>query len=270
MPWLWNLWLERCGHILDTVRMLVGTAPVTARAHPAWVRSHDLAAGIGSHHACGRMGVLRCWADSDSAPRGRSRPPLREDGKAGPRAGLSRPGQPRRQPDASRSTCRPYPHSTGPGLTRLGAGLHRAGRCSPIAGSTHVGHPSPRRDVNVRGARPLSASQAGFGLSTGGSPALQRQVGARANRCCAWSAAEGDSDGSHWDAAPSWRPTHVDPAVSVNLPAGQASGGPRGPRARLDPPRVRKVRPSGGPLPHASGPGWQERQVAKPVAISGP
>ena len=102
MPWLWNLWLERCGHILDTVRMLVGTAPVTVRAHPAWVRSHDLAAGIGSHHACGRMGVLRCWADSDSAPRGRSRPPLREDGKAGPRAGLSRPGQPRRQPDASR------------------------------------------------------------------------------------------------------------------------------------------------------------------------
>ena len=152
------------------------------------------------------------------------------------------------------STCWPYPHSTGPGLTRLGAGPHQAGRRRVIAGSTHVGHPSPRRDVRVRGARPLSASQAGFGLSTGGSPALQRQVGARANRCCAWSAAEGDSDGSHWDAAPSWRPTHVDPAVSVNLPAGQASGGPRGSRARLDPPRVRKVRPSGGPLPHASGP----------------
>lgn len=168
------------------------------------------------------------------------------------------------------STCWPYPHSTGPGLTRLGAGPHQAGRRRVIAGSTHVGHPSPRRDVRVRGARPLSASQAGFGLSTGGSPALQRQVGARADRCCAWSAAEGDSDGSHWDAAPSWRPTQVDPAVSVNLPAGQASGGPRGPRARLDPPRVRKVRPSGGPLPHASGPGWQERQVAKPVAISGP
>ena len=270
MPWLWNLWLERCGHILDTVRMLVGTAPVTARAHPAWVRSHGLAAGIGSHHACGRMGVLRCWADSDSAPRGRSRPPLREDGKAGPRAGLSRPGQPRRQPDASRINVLAVPSINWAGPTRLGAGPHQVGRRRVIAGSTHVGHPSPRRDVRVRGARPLSASQAGFGLSTGGSPALQRQVGARANRCCAWSAAEGDSDGSHWDAAPSWRPTHVDPAVSVNLPAGQASGGPRGSRARLDPPRVRKVRPSGGPLPHASGPGWQERQVAKPVAISGP
>ena len=168
------------------------------------------------------------------------------------------------------STCWPYPHSTGPGPTRLGAGPHQAGRRRVIAGSTHVGHPSPRRDVRVRGARPLSASQAGFGLSTGGSPALQRQVGARADRCCAWSAAEGDSDGSHWDAAPSWRPTHVDPAVSVNLPAGQASGDPRGSRARLDPPRVRKVRPSGGPLPHACGPGWQERQVAQPVAIPGP
>jgi hypothetical protein len=168
------------------------------------------------------------------------------------------------------STCWPYPHSTEPGLTRLGAGPHQAGRRRVIVGSTQVGHPSPRRDVRVRGARPLSASQAGFGLSTGGSPALQRQVGARADRCCAWSAAEGDSDGSHWDAAPTWRPTHVDPAVSVNLPAGQASGDLRGSRARLDPPRVRKVRPSGGPLPHASGPGWQERQVAKPVAISGP
>ena len=114
-----------------------------------------------------REELLRRWADSDSAPRGRLGLPLREDGKAGPRAGLSRPGQPRRQPDASRSTCRPYPHSTGPGLTRLGAGLHRAGRRRVIAGSTHVGHPSPRRDVNVRGARPLSASQAGFGLPAG-------------------------------------------------------------------------------------------------------
>jgi hypothetical protein len=168
------------------------------------------------------------------------------------------------------STCWPYPHSTEPGLTRLGAGPHQAGRRRVIVGSTQVGHPSPRRDVRVRGARPLSASQAGFGLSTGGSPALQRQVGARADRCCAWSAAEGDSDGSHWDAAPAWRPTHVDPAVSVNLPAGQASGDLRGSRARLDPPRVRKVRPSGRPLPHASGPGWQERQVVKPVAMSGP
>jgi hypothetical protein len=114
-----------------------------------------------------REELLRCWADSDSAPRGRLGLPLREDGKAGPRAGLSRPGQPRRQPDASRSTCRPYPHSTGPGLTRLGAGLHRAGRRRVNAGSTHVGHPSPRRDDNVRGARPLSASQAGFGLPAG-------------------------------------------------------------------------------------------------------
>ncbi len=59
------------------------------------------------------------------------------------------------------------------------------------------------------------------------------------------------------------RPTRVAAAVPVNLPAGQASGGPRGSLVRLDPPRVRKARPSCGPLRYACGPGWQERQVAQ-------
>ncbi len=57
---------------------------------------------------------------------------------------------------------------------------------------------------------------------------------------------------------------------NLEMPSG-ASEPPGGTGLRQpSPPRVRKARPSGGPLLHASGPGWQERQVAKPVAIPGP
>ena len=105
MPWLWNLWLERCGHSSTPSKLLVGSTAATARVHPAWVRRYGLARqcrfpprlrkrGVAS--ALGRLG--------NPSSRGRLGPPLQpeEDGKAGPRAGLSRPGQPRRQPDASR------------------------------------------------------------------------------------------------------------------------------------------------------------------------
>jgi hypothetical protein len=70
-----------------------------------------------SQMACGTEELPRCWADSETRPQG---PALVKDRKAGPRAGLSRPGQPRRQPDASRSTVSAVPslnwaraHETG-------------------------------------------------------------------------------------------------------------------------------------------------------------
>ncbi len=84
-----------------------------------------LRAGAASHHACGREELPRCWADSETRPQG---PALVQDGKAGPLAGLSRPGQPSRQPDASRSTVSAVPslnwaraHETG-SRPRMGPG----------------------------------------------------------------------------------------------------------------------------------------------------
>ena len=92
-----------------------GTRCSKGTGHPEWVRRHGPRAGAESHHACGREELLRCWADSEiPSPRGQWPMPRAacvlepgphpwQDGEAGPRAGLCRPGQPRRQPDASRS-----------------------------------------------------------------------------------------------------------------------------------------------------------------------
>ena len=108
---------EKVWALLDAVQPLVGSTAAMARVHPEWVRRHGLRAGAASHHACGREELPRCWADSETRPQG---PAPVKDGKAGPRAGLSRPGQPRRQPDASRSTVSAVPslnwaraHETG-------------------------------------------------------------------------------------------------------------------------------------------------------------
>ncbi len=103
--------------------------------------------------------------------KGRRNAPLLKTERRGPLAGLSRPGLPRRQPDASSRPCRPYPHSIGPGPTRLGAGTTWTGRRLVIAGSTQVGHFHPAGRSTVCGAHPLRASQVGFGLSCG-PPAL--------------------------------------------------------------------------------------------------
>ena len=83
-----------------------------------------------------REELLRRWADSESAPRGRLGLPLREDGKAGPRAGLSRPGQPRRQPDASRTTMPAVPSLNWARAHETGSRTIRAGRRRVIAGPT--------------------------------------------------------------------------------------------------------------------------------------
>ncbi len=61
-----------------------------------------------------------------------------------------------------------------------------------------------------------------------GGEAASASCRACANRCCVHTTAEGDSDGSHSDAVPPGT-AHSSglQAVSVDLPAGQASGSPR-------------------------------------------
>jgi hypothetical protein len=89
-----------------------GTRRRNGTGHSEWVRCHGLRAGAASHHACGREELLRRWADSETRLQGAWRseyPLLAQDGEAGPRAGLSRPGQPRRQSDGSRSTVSAVP-----------------------------------------------------------------------------------------------------------------------------------------------------------------
>ena len=87
-----------------------GTRRRNGTGHSEWVRCHGLRAGAASHHACGREELPRCWADSETRPQGAWLYALLvQDGEAGPRAGLSRPGQPRRQPDGSRSMVSAVP-----------------------------------------------------------------------------------------------------------------------------------------------------------------
>jgi hypothetical protein len=91
---------------------LVGSSGATARATLNGLGATACAPVAASHHACGREELLRCWADSETRLQGVWRseyPLLARDGEAGPRAGLSRPGQPRRQTDGSRSTVSAVP-----------------------------------------------------------------------------------------------------------------------------------------------------------------
>ena len=98
--------------LLDAVQPLVGSTAATARATLNGLGATARAPVAASHHACGREELLRCWADSEIRLQGVWRseyPLLARDGEAGPRAGLSRPGQPRRQTDGSRSTVSAVP-----------------------------------------------------------------------------------------------------------------------------------------------------------------
>ena len=89
---------------------LVGSSGATARATLNGLGATARAPVAASHHACGREELLRCWADSETRPQGVWLcAVLVQDGEAGPRAGLSRPGQPRRQSDGSRSTVSAVP-----------------------------------------------------------------------------------------------------------------------------------------------------------------
>jgi hypothetical protein len=157
--------------------------------------------------------------------------------------------------------CLPYPHSTGPGPTRLGAGPPPRGR---TPASDRWLNPSWTLSPGGTLNRPRGTSLerlSGWIRTTGGPPAHQaRPAPTAAAYLPRRKATQMGATGTQYRLG---RPTRVAPAVPVNLPAGQASGGPRGPRARLEPPRVRKARPSCGPLRYACGPGWQERQVAQ-------
>ena len=188
-----------------------------------------LRASAASHHACGREELLLCWADSETRPQGPARATLLKDRKVGPLAGLSRPGQPRRQPDASRSTVPAVPSLNWARAHETGSRTSRAGRRPVIGGSTQVGHLHPAGRYRPRGTsleRPSGWIRTTDGLharKAGPAPtAFAYQPRRKATRMGA--------TGTQYRHGV---PTRVAPAVSVNLPAGQASGGPRGERAGL-------------------------------------
>ncbi len=155
--------------------------------------------------------------------------------------------------------CSPYPHSTGPEPTRQGVGPTRAGRRPVIAGSTKLDTLHPAGCSTIHGAPPLSASQAGFGLPAG---CLRPRAGPVPTAAASIPRRKVTRMGATrtqyhlaWPAR----------AVSVDLPAGQASGSPGHGWVS---PEFRDVRPSRGTLATSTGlPGWQVLQVAQSVAI---
>ncbi len=135
-PWLWNLWLKRCGHSRSPSNLLVGSAAATARAtlngsgatarapasRPTTLEEGRSCFGVGPT----RKPVLkgqRLFAAGCLRPRA-GLAPLVQDGEAGPRAGLCRPGHPADSLTPQDRWCSPYPHSTGPGPTRQGSRTH--------------------------------------------------------------------------------------------------------------------------------------------------
>jgi hypothetical protein len=146
--------------LLDAVQPLVGFTVATARVHPEWVRGHGLARRCRFPPRLRKGGAASVLGDSETRPQG---PALVEDGKAGLRAGLSRPGQPRRQPDASRPTVCAVPSLNWARAYETGS---RPPRGPSDRWPNQVGHFRPVGRSTVHGAPPLSASQAGFGLPT--------------------------------------------------------------------------------------------------------
>ena len=114
--------------------------------------------------------------------------------------------------------------------------------------------PFTRRDDNVRGARPLSASQTGFGLPAG-RPRFMPGRGPRrplsrpyhGGRRLGWE----PQGRSAYPAALSTRARRH----QWTSRQGRPPAAPQLPRARPAPPRAQKVRPSLGPGIHARGPG---------------
>jgi hypothetical protein len=125
-----------------------------------------------SLHACSGSRAASVWADSEPRPQDQRqrRPP--KDGEGGPRAGLGRPGQTSRQPDAKSSAMLAgtlTPPGPGPvgkgsrtpvGKPRTASGRRRFDHVSPhsaaMSSSGRPGH-LPNR------ASPSKASQVGFG-----------------------------------------------------------------------------------------------------------
>ena len=147
--------------------------------------------------------------------------------------------------------CLPYPHSTGPGPTRQGVGPAWGRAPASDRWLNQVGHLHPAGRSTVHGAPPLSASQAGFGLPAG----RPRNRRARANRCCVSTTAEGDSDGSHWDAVPLGWPTRVaTKRYQWTSRRDRPPAAPGGPGHGWSPLGFGKSDHPAGPLRHACGP----------------
>jgi hypothetical protein len=172
-------------------------------------------------------------------------------------------------PQADRASGQPYPHSTGPGPTKLGAGTTWTGRWRVIAGSTQVGHFHPAGRSTVRGALPLRASQVEFGLS-GGPPALS-----------AGPAPAAAAHSYHCGRRLRWEPLgrSADPAALPSRGSGSISGPPdrtglRRPHSgpghcwSLPEPRKSYHPVDTGSMP--AGQGWQALHRAQPVATSVP
>ncbi len=171
MPWLWNLWLERCGHSLSPSKPARGTRRRNGTGHPEWVRCH------GPRSALRRRVPPRLRKGGAASVLGRlGNPSSRTAGCQRPRAGLAPCVRTERRDRGLDSIardnpadslmpqdqwCQPYPHSTGPGPTRQGVSPTRAGRRRATAPVATAGCST------IRGAPPLSASQAGFGLPAG-------------------------------------------------------------------------------------------------------
>jgi hypothetical protein len=160
----------------------------------------------GAASALGRLGnpsprVERLFNSlTAGCPRPRAGPaPLGQDGEAGPRAGYYRPGQTRRQPDASRTMVFAVP-------SLHWARVHWKGKPDPhgpdagqwLCWLNHVGQPVARRDAPHPRDTTIERLS-GWIRTTGGQPVTQ---GPRRPLPESSSRAEGDSDGSHSDAAP--------------------------------------------------------------------
>jgi hypothetical protein len=158
------LWLERCGHSSTPSNRSWDPLPQRHGFTLNGLGATALRAGAASHHACGREELPRCWADSETRPQG---PALVKDGKAGPRAVISRPGQPRRQPDASRPTVSAVSSLKWARAHETGSRPSRGRTPASDRWLNQVGHLHPAGRSTVHGAPPLSASQAGFGLLAG-------------------------------------------------------------------------------------------------------
>ena len=157
--------------------------------------------------------------------------------------------------------CLPYPHSTGPGPTRLGVGPPR-GR---TPASDRWLNPSWTLSPCGTLSRPRGTSLerlSGWIRTTGGPPA--HKAGPAPTAAAYLPRRKATRMGATGTQYRLGRPTRVAPAVPVNLPAGQASGGPQRPRARLKPSPAQRVRPSCGPRPHVCEP-WMASTTSRPI-----
>jgi len=193
-------------------------------------------------------------------PRPRAGPaPLGQDGEAGPRAGYYRPGQTRRQPDASRTMVFAVP-------SLHWARVHWKGKPDPhgpdagqwLRWLNHVGQPVARRDAPHPRDTTIERLS-GWIRTTGGQPVTQGprqplpEYFEPGGRRLGWEPLGRSTLGM---ARPGGHQ-----AVSVDLPAGQASGDPG---HGWVPPELRDVRPTRETVHPARAPG---RQVLQDVQI---